>query len=89
MPVTMDEFEKGRVEDPYASKILKFLESSPDKAFNVQEIVVGVRHIDDIEFVDLLKIGTALMILGFNRKIEGRFILNPSGMGDFYYRIIK
>ena len=68
---------------------MKFLESNPDRAFNANEIVIGVRQKEDIEFVDLLKVGSALMILGFNRKIEGRFIMNPSGMGDFYYRLVK
>jgi len=89
MPIGIDEFERGHVEDPYSSKILEFLKNNPDKAFNVEEIVKEVRQKQNYEFIDVLRVGSALMILGFNRKIQSKFILNPMGVGEYYYRISK
>jgi hypothetical protein len=39
MPITKNDFDKGRSEDPIISKIQKFLESNKDKAFTEDEII--------------------------------------------------
>jgi hypothetical protein len=38
MPITKDEFDKGRSEDPIITKIQNFLESNKEKAFTEEEI---------------------------------------------------
>jgi hypothetical protein len=42
MPISKDEFNKGRSEDPIIHKIQDFLESNNEKAFTEEEIM---RHL--------------------------------------------
>ncbi len=78
MPITKDEFDKGRSEDPIISRIQNFLESNKEKAFTEEEIM-GHFYPEHIAWPgDTIAFGSAMLILAYARKIELRYITTDS-----------
>ena len=74
MPISKDEFNKGRTEDPIIHKIQDFLESNNDKAFTEEEIM---RHLYPEHIAwpgDTIAFNTAMLILAYAGKIELRYV---------------
>jgi hypothetical protein len=62
MPISKDEFDKGRSEDPIISKIENFLEANNEKAFT--EEIMGHLYPEHIAWPgDTIAFGSAMLIL--------------------------
>jgi hypothetical protein len=85
MPITKEDFAKGRTEDALIVRIQNFLESNNEKAFAEEEIM---RHLypDHIAWPgDTFAFSSAMLILAYAGKIELRYINTGSGV-KIYFR---
>ena len=84
MPITEDEFDKGRSEDPIISRIQNFLESNKEKAFTEEEIM-GHLYPEHIAWPgDTIAFGSAMLILAYAGKIELRYVTTDSGIKTYF-----
>jgi hypothetical protein len=84
MPITKDDFDKGRSEDPIISKIQNFLESNREIAFTEEEIM-GNLYPDHIAWPgDTIAFSSAMLILAYAGKIELRYVNIGSGVKTFF-----
>lgn len=84
MPITKEDFAKGRTEDALIVKIQNFLESNNEKAFTEEEIM---RHLypDHIAWPgDTFAFSSAMLILAYAGKIELRYINTGSGVKIYF-----
>jgi hypothetical protein len=84
MPITKDEFDKGRSEDPIISRIQNFLESNKEKAFTEEEIM-GHLYPEHIAWPgDTIAFGSAMLILAYAGKIELRYVNTGSAVQTYF-----
>jgi hypothetical protein len=84
MPISKDEFNKGRSEDPIIHKIQDFLESNNEKAFTEEEIM---RHLYPEHIAwpgDAIAFNTAMLILAYAGKIELRYVDTGSARKTYF-----
>lgn len=84
MPISKDDFAKGRAEDALIVKIQNFLDSNKDKAFTEEEIV---RHFypDHIAWPgDTFAFNSAMLILAYAGKVELRYINTSIGIKTYF-----
>jgi hypothetical protein len=84
MPITKDDFTKGRAEDALIVKIQNFLESNNDKAFTEEEIMNHL-YPEHIAWPgDTIAFSSAMLILAYAGKIELRYVNTGSGMKTYF-----
>ena len=84
MPITKDEFHKGRSEDPIIHRIQEFLESNNDKAFTEEEIT-GHLYPEHVAWPgDTIAFGSAMLILAYAGKIELRYVNTILGVKTYF-----
>ena len=84
MPISKDDFAKGRIEDALIVKIQSFLDSNKDKAFTEEEIT---RHLYPEHIAwpgDTIAFNSAMLILAFAGKIELRYINTSLGIKTYF-----
>lgn len=84
MPISKNDFAKGRAEDALIVKIQSFLDANKDKAFTEEEIM---RHFypDHIAWPgDTFAFSSAILILAFAGKVELRYINISSGVKTYF-----
>lgn len=86
MPISKDEFDKGRTEDVIINKIQNFLESNKDKAFTEDEILRTLYPEHTAWPVDRISFNSAVLILAYAGKIETRYITTRDGV-QIYFRV--
>jgi hypothetical protein len=92
MPISAEDFNKGRTEDAATTQIESFLRSHPNEAFTADEITTQVSPGVPTPYkmiADAFKTTTALIILVTSGKVEQNYVTIGIGPGDFYYRIKK
>jgi hypothetical protein len=68
MPISKNDFDKGRSEEPIISKILNFLESNKENAYTEEEIM-GQLYPDHITWPgDTFAFGSAMLNLAYAGK---------------------
>jgi hypothetical protein len=85
MPISKDEFDKGRKEDPIIDKIQHFLESNKDKAFTEDEILRRLYPDHTAWPGDRIGFHSAILILSHAGKIETRYVTTRAGI-EIYFR---
>jgi hypothetical protein len=85
MPISKDEFDKGRREDPIIDKIQDFLGSNKDKAFTEDEILRRLYPDHTAWPGDRIGFHGAMLILAYEGKIETRYITTQSGV-EIYFK---
>lgn len=85
MPISKEEFDKGRREDPIIDKIQEFLESNKDKAFTEDEILRRLYPEHTAWPVDRISFNSAVLILAYAGKIETRYVTTTEGL-QIYFR---
>lgn len=86
MPISKEEFEKGRKGDPIIDKIQDFLESNRDGAFTEDEILRRLYPEHTAWPVDRTSFNSAILILAYAGKIETRYVTTPEGI-QLYFRV--
>ena len=84
LPISKDEFNKGRREDPIIHKIQNFLESNNENAFTEEEIM---RHLYPEHIAwpgDTIAFNTAMLILAYAEKIELRYVDTGSARKAYF-----
>jgi len=84
MPITKNEFVKGRAEDALIVKIQNFLDSNNQKAFTEEEIM---KHIYPEHIAwpgDTFAFSSAMLILAYAGKIDLRFVDTESGRKTYF-----
>ena len=84
MPITKDDFDKGRAEDALIVKIQNFLESNKEKAFTEEEIM---KHLYPEHIAwpgDTIAFSSAMLILAYDEKIELRYVDIDSGRKTYF-----
>lgn len=84
MPITKDDFDKGRAEDALIVKIQNFLESNKEKAFTEEEIM---KHLYPEHIAwpgDTIAFSSAMLILAYDGKIELRYVDIDSGRKTYF-----
>jgi hypothetical protein len=84
MPISKDDFVKGRSEDAIIVKIQENLESNKDKAFTEEEIIT---HIYPEHFAwpgDTIAFHSAMLILAYAGKIELRYVNTGLGIKTYF-----
>jgi hypothetical protein len=84
MPISKDDFAKGRTEDALIVKIQRFFDSNKDKAFTEEEIM---RHIYPEHIAwpgDTIAFNSAMLILAYAEKIELRYINTSVGVKTYF-----
>lgn len=85
MPISKEEFDKGRSEDPIIDRIRDFLESNKDKAFTEDEIIRRLYPQHTAWPVDRVSFNSAVLILAYAGKIETRYVTTSEGL-QIYFR---
>lgn len=85
MPISKDEFDKGRREDPIIDRIQGFLGSDKDKAFTEDEILRRLYPDHTAWPGDRIGFNSAMLILAHAGKIETRYITTRAGV-EIYFR---
>lgn len=85
MPISKEEFDKGRREEPIIDKIRDFLESNKDKAFTEDEILRRLYPEHTAWPIDRISFNSAVLILAYAGKIETRYITSSEGI-QIYFR---
>lgn len=85
MPISKEEFDKGRREDPIIGKILDFLESNKDEAFTEDEILRRLYPDHTAWPGDRIGFNSAILILTHTGKIETRLVTTSAGV-KIYFR---
>jgi hypothetical protein len=84
MPITKNDFDKGRAEDALIVKIQNFLESNKEKAFTEEEIM---KHLYPEHIAwpgDTIAFSSAMLILAYDGKIELRYVDIGSGIKTYF-----
>jgi hypothetical protein len=84
MPITKDEFDKGRREDAIIDKIRDFLESNKDKVFTEDEILRRLYPEHTAWPVDRISFNSAVLILAYAGKIETRYVTTSEGVQIYF-----
>jgi hypothetical protein len=84
MPISKDEFDKGRREEPIIDKIREFLESNKDKAFTEEEILRRLYPDHAAWPGDRIGFHSAILILSYAGKIETRYVMTSTGV-ELYF----
>jgi hypothetical protein len=84
MPISKDEFDKGRREDAIIDKIRDFLESNKDKAFTEDEILRRLYPEHTAWPVDRISFNSAALILAYAGKIETRYVTTSEGLQIYF-----
>jgi hypothetical protein len=85
MPISKEEFDKGRKDDPIIDKIRDFLETNKDKAFTEDEILRRLYPEHTAWPVDRISFNSAVLILAYAGKIETRYVTTSEGL-QIYFR---
>lgn len=88
MPISSEEFTKGKALDGPSKKILDFLTAHPEQAFTDEEIIQAGNGGRPVEAEHIIKFLAALAPLQFGGLVEGRLISKGNKM-EFYYRAAK
>jgi hypothetical protein len=84
MPISKNDFDKGRSEDPIIHRIQDFLESNKDEAFTEEEIM-GHLYPEHIAWPgDTIAFSNAMLILAYAGKIELRYVNIDSGVKTYF-----
>ncbi|MFW9992551.1 MAG: hypothetical protein ACFFD4_10940 [Candidatus Odinarchaeota archaeon] len=96
MPITKDQWAEGRTEEPLEDRIMKFMQTKPDLAYTVEEIMeeldlLTLRHENkDMQRLEYLvarqNVWNALSFLAARNLIESKSIMTGKGF-EKYYRI--
>ena len=84
MPISKEEFDKGRREDPIIDKVREFLESDKDKAFTEDEILRRLYPEHTAWPVDRISFNSAVLILAYAGKIETRYVTTSEGVQIYF-----
>ena len=85
MPISKNDFDKGRREDPIISRIEEFLKSNKETAFTEEDIL---RHLYRDHYAwpgDHIAFSSAMLILSYAGKIETRYV-NVGVGNQIYFR---
>ena len=83
MPISIDQYQKGKIVEGSSKWVLEFLRSHKDKAFTQDEIIKGVNPNSTPEsFIHFL---AAMAPLQFHDLVERREITSDQG-SELYYR---
>jgi hypothetical protein len=85
MPISKDEFDKGRREDPIIDKIQDFLGSNREEAFTEDEILRRLYPEHTAWPGDRIGFNSAILILAHAEKIETRLVTTRAGV-EIYFR---
>jgi hypothetical protein len=85
MPISKDEFDKGRREDPIIDKIQDFLGSNREEAFTEDEILRRLYPDHTAWPGDRIGFNSAILILTHTGKIETRLVTTSAGV-KIYFR---
>lgn len=85
MPISKDEFDKGRREDPIIDKIQDFLGSNGEEAFTEDEILRRLYPDNTAWPGDRIGFNSAILILAYAGKIETRLVTTRAGV-EIYFR---
>lgn len=84
MPITKDEFAKGRAEDALIIQIQNFLQSNKEKAFTEEEIMKKL-YPEHIAWPgDTIAFSSAMHILAYAGKVELRYVNTESGIKTYF-----
>lgn len=84
MPISKDDFAKGRTEDALIVRIQNFLDSNKEKAFTEEEIM-GHLYPEHIAWPgDTIAFNSAMLILAYAGKIELRYVNTSSGVKTYF-----
>ena len=85
MPITKDDFNKGRIENLMIRQIQSMLEANKDKAFTEEEIlrIIYPEHIGWP--IDRTVFNVAVMILEYLGKVEARYVADSDGAISIYF----
>ena len=84
MPISKNDFEMGRSEDPIIYRILSFLESNKDFAYTEEEIMNHL-YPEHIAWPgDTIAFSSAMLILAYAGKIELRYVNIDSGAKTYF-----
>ena len=84
MPITKDDFAKGRSEDALIVRIQNFLDSNKETAFTEEEIM---KHLYPEHIAwpgDTIAFSSAMLILAYAGKIELRYVNTASGIKTYF-----
>lgn len=84
MPISKNDFEMGRSEDPIIDRIQSFLESNKDHAYTEEEIM---NHLYPGHIAwpgDTIAFSSAMLILAYAGKIELRYVNIDSGVKTYF-----
>ena len=84
MPISRDEFDSGRKDNPIIDKIQEFLDSNKDKAFTEDEILRQLYPDHTAWPIDRIGFNSAVLILLYAGKIETRYVTNSGGVNVYF-----
>lgn len=94
MPISMEEWNSGRVECTLKKKLETFLEKNPDKAFNLREILEGTGYCVTVTLMGYgatpeLKFRHTLETLADEGIVEIRIIKKSIVGEELYYKAVN
>lgn len=84
MPISKNEFDRGRRDDPIIDKIRDFLESNKDKAFTEDEILRRLYPEHTAWPFDRISFNSAVLILAYAGKLETRYVTTSEGVQIYF-----
>lgn len=84
MPISRNEFDGGRRDDPIIDKIRDLLESNKDKAFTEDEILRRLYPDHTAWPVDRISFNSAVLILAYAGKLETRYVTTSEGVQIYF-----
>jgi hypothetical protein len=84
MPISRNEFDRGRRDDPIIDKIWGFLESNKDKAFTEDEILRRLYPEHTAWPIDRISFNSAVLILAYAGKLETRYVNTSEGVQIYF-----
>lgn len=94
MPISEEEFRRGRTADSLSQKIWEFLVGNPGQAFTADEVAVGIGQVEEAR-PGVFDLGRGLTVLGISITLnewvkrgiaESAQVEDQSGFRTFYYR---
>lgn len=84
MPISRNEFDRGRREEPIIDKIRDLLESNKDKAFTEDEILRRLYPEHTAWPIDRISFNSAVLILAYAGKLETRYVTTSEGIQIYF-----
>ena len=87
MPISRDEFERGRRLDALQESVVAFLRENSDKAFTFNEVLQAMNNREPGREETLGVINSMLLFYTIENAIQNELVVSKSFEGERYYTV--